>query len=61
VEARDPTGCGDVFGGALVAQLIGGDTVEDAVHAANAAAARNVQYRGATNLHYHLRGEIVPQ
>lgn len=61
VEARDPTGCGDVFGGALLGQLIRGEPVEDAVRAANAAAARNVQYRGATNLHYHLRGEIVPQ
>jgi len=61
VEARDPTGCGDVFGGALAAQLIKGDAVEDAIRAANAAAARNVQYRGATSLHFHLRGEIVPQ
>jgi hypothetical protein len=61
VEARDPTGCGDVFGGALVAQLVRGAQVEDAIRAANTAAARNVQYRGATNLHYHLRGEIVPQ
>ena len=61
VEALDPTGCGDVFGGALVAQLVRGAEVEQAVRAASSAAARNVQYRGATNLHYHLRGEIVPR
>jgi sugar/nucleoside kinase (ribokinase family) len=60
VEARDPTGCGDVFGGFMVGQLVCGADVESAVRAANAAAARNVQYRGATDLQYHLRGEIVP-
>jgi sugar/nucleoside kinase (ribokinase family) len=60
VEVRDPTGCGDVFGGAMVSQLVRGEDVEMAVRAANAAAARNVQYRGATDLQYHLRGEIVP-
>ncbi|UCF39742.1 MAG: carbohydrate kinase family protein [Gemmatimonadota bacterium] len=57
----DPTGCGDVFGGTMVAQLVRGLEVEAAVELANAAAARNVGYRGATNLHYHLRGEIVPR
>ncbi len=61
VPAHDPTGCGDVFGGALVAQLLRGVEVAEAISAANAAAARNVQYRGATHLHHHLRGEIVPQ
>jgi len=60
VELRDPTGCGDVFGGAMVGQLIRGVDVETAVREANAVAARNVQYRGATDLQYHLRGEIVP-
>jgi sugar/nucleoside kinase (ribokinase family) len=60
VEVRDPTGCGDVFGGAMVGRLVRGDDVEIALRAANAAAARNVQYRGATDLQYHLRGEIVP-
>ncbi len=57
----DPTGCGDVFGGAMVGHLLRGAAVPDAVRAANNLAARNVQYRGATSLHYHLRGEIVPQ
>lgn len=61
VEAVDPTGCGDVFGGTAVAGLVGGLDVETAVDRANVAAARNVQYRGATKLQYHLRGEIVPQ
>ena len=60
VEVRDPTGCGDVFGGAMVGQLVRGADIEVAVQEANAAAARNVQYRGATDLQYHLRGEIVP-
>ena len=61
VDALDPTGCGDVFGGALVAQLVRGADVEQAVRTAGSAATRNVQYRGATNLQYHLRGEIVPR
>jgi hypothetical protein len=60
-DALDPTGCGDVFGGTMVAQLVRGLDPEAAVASANAAAARNVGYRGATNLHYHLRGEIVPR
>ncbi len=60
-EPLDPTGCGDVFGGAMVGHLLRGATVPDAARAANTLAARNVQYRGATSLHYHLRGEIVPQ
>ena len=38
-----------------------GAEVESGVRRANAAAARNVQYRGATGLQYHLRGEIVPR
>jgi len=61
VDPLDPTGCGDVFGGTMVAQLLAGAAVPDAVQAANATAARNVQYRGATGLHHHLRGEIVRQ
>jgi hypothetical protein len=60
-EVRDPTGCGDVFGATVVSHLIRGDSVEDAVRAANVFASRNAQYHGATNLQYHLRGEIVPR
>lgn len=60
-DARDPTGCGDVFGGTLVGELIQGRDVEEAIQTANRRAARNVQYHGATKLQYHLRGEIVPR
>jgi sugar/nucleoside kinase (ribokinase family) len=60
VDVLDPTGCGDVFGGSLVAHLLQDIPIESAVRAAIAAATRNVGYRGATSLHYHLRQEIVP-
>jgi sugar/nucleoside kinase (ribokinase family) len=60
VEVRDPTGCGDVFGGAMVAQLVQQVDVEAAVREATALASRNVQFRGATNLQYSLRGAIIP-
>ncbi len=56
----DTTGCGDVFGGALMSQLLQGASIEDAIRAANGLAQRNVTGRGATNLQYHLRGEIAP-
>lgn len=58
-EVRDPTGCGDVFGAALVAYLVRGSGIEDALRAAAAMAARNAAYCGATDLHRHLRGEMV--
>jgi hypothetical protein len=57
----DPTGCGDVFGATLVAHLVGGSTVESGIAAANQLASRNLTHRGATNLQYHLRGEIAPR
>ena len=57
----DTTGCGDVFGATLVARLLAGEALETAIHDANAAAGRNVQHRGASRLHYHLRGQIAPQ
>lgn len=59
-EHGDPTGCGDVFGATLLAHLIRGHPVDDAVAQANSYAARNVSARGATHLQYHLRGAIVP-
>ena len=59
LEVGDPTGCGDVFGGTLVGQLVRGVNVETAIEKANAFARRNLTIRGATNLHYHLRGEIA--
>ena len=54
----DPTGCGDVFGGTLVAELVGGTALEPALAAANRMARRNVTYRGATGLQQHLRGTL---
>lgn len=58
-EPLDPTGCGDVFGGAVFAHLLAGEPLEQAVIAGNRAAARNVGFRGATGLAQHLRGELV--
>ncbi len=58
-EALDPTGCGDVFGAALFARLLGGDPVEPALGEATRLASRNVGFRGATGLSQHLRGELV--
>jgi len=57
----DTTGCGDVFGATLVARLLEGADVEAALADANRMAARNVSARGATRLHYHLRGAIAPR
>ncbi|MES2124305.1 MAG: PfkB family carbohydrate kinase [Gemmatimonadota bacterium] len=58
-DASDPTGCGDVFGASCFARLLAGDTVEQALGAANQAAARNASFRGAGGLPQHLRGELV--
>lgn len=57
----DPTGCGDVFGATLVAALVAAVPLPEALRAANEAAGRNLRHRGATRLHYHLRGAISPQ
>ena len=59
VETLDPTGCGDVFGAAAFARLLAGDSVETALRHANAMAARNAGFRGASGLASHLRGELV--
>ena len=56
--AGDPTGCGDVWGATHFSRLVAGDRLSDAMHAAAAAAARNVGHRGATGLAAHLRGEL---
>jgi len=58
-EPVDPTGCGDVFGGAVFSRLLGGQPLEAAIVAGNAAAARNATFRGASGLARHLRGELV--
>lgn len=56
----DPTGCGDVFGATLFSRLLCGDTFSSALHTAHIAAARNVEFHGATGLSHHLRGELIP-
>jgi hypothetical protein len=61
VNDGDPTGCGDVFGATAVAGLLAGRPVAEAIRLANAAAGRNLRHRGATRLHYHLRGAIAPR
>jgi len=58
-DPTDPTGCGDVFGGAVFARLLAGDSLPEAIAAGNRAGARNVSYRGASGLASHLRGELV--
>jgi sugar/nucleoside kinase (ribokinase family) len=59
VELLDPTGCGDVFGATVFAQLLSGVPIEAAVIAGNSAAARNAAFRGASGLARHLRGSLV--
>lgn len=54
----DPTGCGDVWGATCFARLLAGEALESAMRAANHAAARNVEHRGATGLVAHLQGRI---
>lgn len=59
VDAVDPTGCGDVFGAGLCANLLAGQSLEQAIEAANRLAARNATLRGASHLGALLRGELV--
>jgi hypothetical protein len=54
----DPTGCGDVWGATYFSRLLAGDDIISAMRAAAAAAARNVDHRGATGLAQYLRGEL---
>ena len=54
-EPLDPTGCGDVFGATTLSYLLRGASVEKAISEANALAAANLSFRGATLLHHHLR------
>jgi sugar/nucleoside kinase (ribokinase family) len=60
-QPLDPTGCGDVFGAAAVSYLLRGVTVEQALRQANALAAANLSFRGATELHHHLRKGMTLQ
>ncbi len=54
----DPTGCGDVWGSTHFSRLLSGDMFTEAMAAANRAASRNVEHRGASGLANHLRGEL---
>lgn len=55
----DPTGCGDVWGCTCLFEMLKGGGLVEAMRAANRAAARNVEHRGATGLYHHLRGRIA--
>ena len=54
----DPTGCGDVWGAATFARLLGGDELETAMGEANRLAGLNVLHRGARGLFRHLTGKL---
>lgn len=58
LDGGDPTGCGDVWGATYFSRLLAGEDIRSAMTAAGAAAARNVDHRGATGLAQHLRGEL---
>ena len=60
IGGGDPTGCGDVWGATYFSRLVAGDKFTDAMRAAQRAAARNVEHRGATGLAHYLRGELSP-
>ena len=57
-RAGDPTGCGDVWGATCFVHLMVGRRLTEAMDAANRAAARNVEHRGADGLYEHLRGAV---
>jgi sugar/nucleoside kinase (ribokinase family) len=56
VEGGDPTGCGDVWGIAAFAGLLGGAPAVLAAVRANALAAAKMEHRGALHLYEHLDG-----
>ena len=58
IEAGDPTGCGDVFGASVVASLVAGARLEDALRLGTRMGARNVSHRGASGLRDHLLGKL---
>ena len=57
-EPGDPTGCGDVFGASVVAGLLAGASVEEAIELGNRMGARNLAHRGASGLRDHLLGRL---
>lgn len=60
VPDGDPTGCGDVFGATVVASLLAGLSLEEALRRGTRMGARNVTHRGATGLRDHLLGRLSP-
>jgi hypothetical protein len=54
----DPTGCGDVFGATVVASVLAGASLEDALRHGTRMGARNVSHHGASGLRDHLRGKL---
>ncbi|HZK77660.1 MAG TPA: carbohydrate kinase family protein, partial [Gemmatimonadaceae bacterium] len=58
LKGGDPTGCGDVWGATYFSRLLAGEDIRSAMTTAGAAAARNVDHRGATGLAQYLRGEL---
>jgi hypothetical protein len=60
VDDGDPTGCGDVLGATVVASLVAGASVEEALRLGTRMGARNVSHRGATGLRDHLLGKLSP-
>ncbi len=57
-QVSDPTGCGDVFGGAVTAKLLAGASLEDALRTGTQLGARNLSHHGASGLRDHLMGKL---
>lgn len=55
----DPTGCGDVFGAAVVAVLVANSGLEAALRMGVRMAGRNLTHRGASGLREHLLGRLA--
>jgi len=55
---NDPTGCGDVLGGATAAALLGGAPIEEALRLGTQLGTKNLSHRGATGLRDHLMGKL---
>jgi hypothetical protein len=55
---HDPTGSGDVLGGATAATLLRGAPIEDALRIGTQLGTRNLSHRGATGLRDHLLGKL---
>jgi pfkB family carbohydrate kinase len=54
----DPTGCGDVLGGATAASLLAGAAIEEALRLGTQMGTRNLSHRGAGGLRDYLLGKL---